>query len=545
MHKLLKITPVLLLFLHQFDTTAQNREVPLKSKIEAVTVFLKGAEVKRKAVKTVNPGVTLLVFKDLSPGIDPATVQVKARGAVTILSVSHRLNYLTEDQKPMRVKALEDSLKSIERKIKKNNNYLEALREEKALILSNKSIKGDNNGLDVEELEYTADFFRERLPEIMDLTLKTGEKNLKLQERKQKISKQLNEMQAKWMKASSEVVLELSANTKATGRFELSYLVYNAGWHPSYDLRALDVNSPVKLFYKANVYQNTGVDWSKIQLTLSTGTPVANNSKPQMQPWVLTFNQPPPAGIRSYELSNVALERKIAAKPSADKGYGEEEPYLPDAITTADLTGVQRNQVNTTFEIQVPYSVPADNKKHTVDILDAELPAIYRYYTAPKVEQAAFLLAHVTGWDDLNLLSGQANLYFEGTYIGQSRINANTTKDTLDLSFGRDASVVVSRKKIRNYTKKKVIGANKKVTIGIEISVRNTKGLPIEMDMQDQIPISSNKDIAIELLDKAGAKLDEKNGFLNWKIKVEPSENKTFVFKYAVTFPKNKVIYNF
>ncbi len=521
---------------------APAREIPVESKITSVTVFLKGAEIKRKAVKTINPGTTLLVFNGLSPNINPSTVQVKAKGEITILSVLHRLNYLSDEQKPVRVKILEDSLKSIDNKIKINNNYLKALKEEKDMVLSNKSVKGNNIGLDVEELEYTADFFRERLVEIMNNALKTEEKNRKLNEKKSKISQQLLQMNAKWLKSSSEIVVELSSNSKATGRFEISYLVYDASWSPAYDLRAQDVNSPVKLFYKANITQNTGIDWKKIDLTLSTGLPVISGTKPKLQPWVLTFNQPVMTRTPSYDMRNAPRKLEESKLDFAAKGKEEE---VPPATTIADYTQVQKNQMNTSFDIKIPYSVPADNKKHLVEIMHVELPAIYRYYAAPKIDESAFLLAHVTGWDDLNLLSGQANLYFANTYIGKSYIEANSTKDTLDLSFGRDPSVVINRKKIKDYTKNKIIGANKKVFIGIEINVRNTKDLPFEMDLQDQIPISSNKDITIELIDKGGSSLQEKTGYLNWRIKMDPKETKTFIFRYTVTYPKNSTIYNF
>lgn len=536
-------TPITGLMLLMFIAQAysQPETVTVETKINQVTVFLRGAQVERSGKKVINAGTTHLKFDNLSPNIDPSSIQIKGEGQLTILSVTHQMNYLKYRRKPPRMLMLEDSIKMLEMKLAMNNNRIEAFKEEKSLILSNKSVKGNDSGLDVEELEYVADFFRERLPEIMQkiLEIRSGEKDIR--EQLSKTRKQLNELNAKWSKSTSEIIVEVSANTRTTGRFTVSFLVHNAGWTPSYDLRALDIKSPVLLNYKAKVFQNTGVNWKKVKLILSTGNPSLSGRKPNLVPWVLSFNAPyQPA---SYRMDNVAMEldEEVEAMPRVAKAVAKKGKIT----TTAQFTQLVEGQVNTEFIIEIPYNIPSDNKKHVVEIQHVELPAEFSYYSAPKVDLDAFLLGKVTGWDEYNLLSGEANIYFEGTYIGKSYINVKLTSDTLDLSFGRDKNVIITRKKIKDFTKKKIIGSSKKETIGIEITVRNKKSAPIDIDLQDQIPISSNKEIEVELIDRAGAKLDETSGYLNWEIHLEPSQSKKFVFKYSVKYPKNKTIYNF
>ena len=118
------------------------------------------------------------------------------------------------------------------------------------------------------------------------------------------------------------------------------------------------------------------------------------------------------------------------------------------------------------------------------------------------------------------------NVYFEGTYVGQSYLNTNTTNDTLQISLGRDQSIIIKREKIKDYCQNSTSGSSKKTQRGYEISVRNNKNTPIEIELQDQIPLSNDKEIEIDIDDLGGAKYNEKTGELSWTIKLEPSTTK-------------------
>ena len=56
----------------------------------------------------------------------------------------------------------------------------------------------------------------------------------------------------------------------------------------------------------------------------------------------------------------------------------------------------------------------------------------------------------------------------------------------------------------------------------------------------DQVPVSNNKDIEVEVIEVSGAKQDLINGYLNWEVKLEPGETKKYLIKYSVKFPKDK-----
>jgi uncharacterized protein (TIGR02231 family) len=306
-------------------------------------------------------------------------------------------------------------------------------------------------------------------------------------------------------------------------------------------LRAKDSKSPVQLSYKAQVYQSTGIDWNNVKLKLSTANPTLGGTKPTLSAWYLNIYEP------YYNNYKVAPKRSMAPRPAESNApaMAKPEPYeLAEeekaALTVADYTQVVETTLAAEFDIAIPYSIPSDGVGQLVDIKNHDLPTTYKYSAVPKLDKDAFLMGQVTGWEDLNLLSGNANIYFEGTYVGQSYLDMQNTKDTLDLSLGRDSKVVIERKKQIDFTSKKLVGTNKKEDYAYEIIVRNTKKDPIEITVEDQIPVSQNSLIEVELLDKAGAEYDPLTGKLIWKLKLNSAEVKSIVFKYSVKYPKNK-----
>src|SRR5204862_4822112 len=128
--------------------------------------------------------------------------------------------------------------------------------------------------------------------------------------------------------------------------------------------------------------------------------------------------------------------------------------------------------LNTEFDIALPYSVNSSNKPTLVDIRNYEMKADYQYSVAPKLDADAFLMARATGWEEFSLLPGEANVFFEGTFVGKSFIDPNNIKDTLSISLGRDKRIVVKREKLKDFSSRKLIGTNQKESYAYEISVR-------------------------------------------------------------------------
>jgi len=206
----------------------------------------------------------------------------------------------------------------------------------------------------------------------------------------------------------------------------------------------------------------------------------------------------------------------------------------PVSKTLVGLNSVKENQTSVQFVLDKPYTIPSDNKSYSVDIEKYEIPVHYQYSTVPKMEESAFLLAELTGWESLNLLSGAVNIYFEGSFIGNSQLDVNNTNDTLDISLGRDKAILIDRKLKEDFTKNQLLSKWKVEEYTWEITVKNSKADSVNVLVEDQIPISYTKNQEVELLESSDAKYDKNKGELSWNLQLKPLEKKKLVLSYRV-----------
>lgn len=202
----------------------------------------------------------------------------------------------------------------------------------------------------------------------------------------------------------------------------------------------------------------------------------------------------------------------------------------------------KENSTSFSFDIEMPYSILNDGKVATVEIKKMEVPALYEYYCVPKLDQDAFLTAKITDWNDLNLLEGESNLFFEGTFLGKAMISPRTAGDTLNISLGRDKNISVKRTSVKEYSKKQFLGNNKIDYRTYEINVRNNKKQPINLIVEDQFPVSTMKEVEVDKIESKEAELDAETGKLKWIIQLDPGKEKKVDFKYSVKYPKNNNI---
>jgi len=524
-------------------TKADDDKIPVKSEITKVTVFLSGAQVTRTASATIPAGQSYFVFGGLSQYVNASSIQVKGTGDFTILSVSEQLDYLSSQTKTKEVQVMEDSLESYNTQLLFQQSMLNVYTEEKTMIIANQAIGGANTGVKVEDVKTLADYFRTHLADISSKLLITNAKIIKIKENITKVTSQLATENAKLNIPTSEITVAVSAKTRVAATFELTYAVSGAYWYATYDLRATNVDNPISLDYKANVYQTTGEDWKNVTLTLSTGNPTQSGSKPIINPWYLYIYNNYTSDYRTMNEVTVTADQET--KKSEDKSNAPKaQMYTPvKAETTSSYTSVDVNATNFEFDISIPYTINSGGKNTVVDIQSNTLPATYQYYCAPKLDPSAFLLAKVTGWENYNLLSGYINLYFEGTYIGKSYLDVKNTKDTIDFSLGRDENIVVTRVKQKEFSSTKLVGANRKVAVAWEIDVRNKKKTPVNIVVEDQIPLTTDKQIEIEKGDSPEAAYDETTGSLKWTMKLASAETKKLKFSYTVKYPKDKSVY--
>ncbi len=519
-----------------FTGLTRAETLDVKSKITGVTVYLNGAQVTRESQVSITKGASTLVFRGLPENIDPQSIQAKGEGNFIILSILHQVNYLASQAKTPQIKMLEDSLRIYEDDLAWLNSQLEILKSEEDMLNANKDIGSVEKGVVLNDLKLAIDFHRARLSDIKKEAIKLRRKIVVKKERIDIIHNQLNALNTELERPTSEVLVSVSSEQNVQGRILLTYTVYDAGWNPNYDIRAKDIQNPVQLAYNAKVYQNTGESWNKVNIRLSTANPRQHGTKPEITPWFLDFEQPIVLQ-RQYNL-------KKAEAVAADMQLQEVVTVAPArAGTTANYTQVEAMQTSMEFAISIPYDIPSDNKPYTINIQEFSLPAVFEYYCAPRLDRDAFLLARITGWEKYTLLPGEINLFFEGTYVGRSYLDVRNTRDTLDLSLGRDKGIVVTRVKLEDLTSQRTIGSNKREDRTWEISVRNNKRQPVDLKIQDQLPVSMNKDIEIELTNVSGGKVETETGIITWKQTIEPGTEKKLRISFSVRYPKDKRVY--
>ncbi|MDR0895439.1 MAG: mucoidy inhibitor MuiA family protein [Prevotellaceae bacterium] len=209
------------------------------------------------------------------------------------------------------------------------------------------------------------------------------------------------------------------------------------------------------------------------------------------------------------------------------------------AATPLDVEQIQ-TQAGYEFDIKLPYTILSDNKPVVAEIGNYELPVSYTYQCAPKREKDAFLTAQVTDWDALNLLEGEANIFFENTFVGKSVVNVSEQSDTLSFSLGRDRRIVVQRTKEKIHTSRQLIGSNQTQTIAWKISVRNTRQESVGMTLYDQLPVSRNSDITVTPEELSGGALDKDQGIVNWQFTLKAGEQRDMILRYKVKYPKGR-----
>lgn len=510
---------------------------PIESKINRVTVFLNRAQVTREVKTRIEAGKTNLILSGLTSQLDQQSIQVSGKGNFVILGISHNQNYLNEFNVPKGLQVLRDSLEIYKRQLSLEQNQKDILTKEEQLLLNNQKIGGNQQNLTVAELKAMADFYRTRLTEIGVAKIKSDERVKKINNRVNRVTNQINEQNELYSRNTSEIVISVSSEMGTSVELDVNYVVMNAGWYPVYDLRAKDTKSPVQLNYKANVYQNTGEQWNNVKLKLSTANPSLGGLKPELFAWYLDFN------IYKYKkLSSMGVVYRSAPAPEAKVADAEIAMEEAPAQISSDFATTVQTSLNTEFEIGLPYTVLSASKPTLVDVRNHEMKADYEYSVAPKLDQDAFLLARATGWEEFNLLPGEANVFFEGTFVGKSYIDPNNIKDTLSVSLGRDKRIVVKREKLKDFTSRKLIGGNQRDSYAWEISVRNTKSELVKITVEDQVPVSQNSQIEVTVSDTGGAKYNKDTGKLVWNMALQPNETKKVVFKYEVKYPKDKQV---
>ncbi len=541
---------VLISFLISAMTFAQ-KPIFTTAKVKAATVYFNAAELSQTASVNLPAGTSEIVIKNVADYLNENTVQIGAPKNVTVLSVQFTQNYISEyeiDETNPVIKKVRDSISWTEKEIKKIQIETYSHQQTIALLDANQNVAGANSGLNVTELMKLVDYYKAKRTELDNNIVALKEKETKLGQKLNALKSKLEiNTQKEEKNSKGKLIIQVMNEIAGLVNLDINYITNNASWQPFYDLRADNVNSPINMMYKAQVTQWTGIDWKKVNLTLSSGNPNQNNQAPILSSWFLRYQEDLDYGFDDVSRSFRNGDKKLNQIQSSAElnevvvvGYGSKK----EKSTISNYTTIQENQLNVSFDIDIPYDILSNSKPHSVALKDIQLPATYKYYAAPRVEKEAFLLAEINDYSKYNLLPGEANIIFEGLYVGKTYINTNQTSDTLNLSMGRDKKISIKREKVVDKSGTKFLSSKKEQTFTFDITVRNNKKETVNMLLKDQYPLSTDKDIEIELLESNNAKENKETGILTWDLKLNPNETKKLRISYKVRYPKDKIIDN-
>jgi len=598
-----------------FSANSQTiKEKSITSKVKSATIFLNNAQVTRIKEVKLDKGIQLLKFIGLSPFIDKKSIQIKAKN-IEIQAVNFKKNYLSKNKKSIELISLEKKLNFLDKEIEKENVNLLTTQEKIRFFKENRSIRGSQT-LTVIALKETAQFYGDQMILLNTKELNSNNTLKRLQREKKLVTKQLEGLTIKNSYFTGEIIVKVTSDLAKNTDFQLIYNVSNVSWYPTYDVRVTDINSPLTIVYKANVKQNSKVDWNNVKLQFSSANPNQSTKAGKITPYFIGYGTRPPnyknnideiSGYVSDNKGNLPgvsvivkgttigtetnFDGKYSIKIPNSKstlvfsylGYKTEERLtnnstinvtmqennisLDEIVVTA--RGIKRekkvlgysasyiktgkkdsnysipteeivNQTSVSFKIIEPYTIKSSNKDYVVSMKTYQTDATYIYYTVPRIEERAFLVASLKNWEQYNLLEGEASIYFEDTFIGTSLIDTRFTNNNLDISLGVDKNITVKRTKSKDFTTKQFIGNKKEETSLWDILIKNNKRQSIKIIILDQIPISTREEITITLDKSFNGELDKKTGEIKWRKIINSNDIEEFQLKYTARYPKNK-----
>ena len=517
------------------SSTLEGQEKYIQVPGSHVTVFSRGAQLSGDAAVTLQPGTWEYVAGGLSPYIDPNSIQVRGEGDFMIMGVTHRNNYLENPAESDEISTLRDKIKALQIRIEDEETATEVLLEKERFLKANYDVVSQKSAITPDQLKALMDIYGTGMESVKTAILKKNRILKEYREEKEKLDQQLAGTIDRSKMPTGEIVMTLSGSKPVTGRLNISYVVMNAGWQPAYDIRVDDITDPAIIIYKANIWQNSGVEWKDVKVSLSNAAPMTAGYLPVLDPWFIDFYQ-------EYALNEMVVVG-YGTKGRPARQAKAEDAVMMDLEASAPMpVTVTESNISFSFDINVPKTIASGGKQETVELQRLTVPATYSYAATPKIASSAYLMGYITEWDKYNLLPGESNIYFSNTFTGKGYINTAELTDTLPVSLGADNSITVKRDRRTDFTSQKMIGANRVETLSFLISVRNNKSKAVTVRLRDQLPLPQNSDITVEAVELSGGKQHSATGEVTWDLPVAPRETKEIVFTYSVKYPKNKKV---
>ncbi len=527
---------ILLMFLT--TTVLAETEISANVKINSATVFLKGARLNFSASANVPSGKSIVILKGLPQRFDANSLSVNVDGNATLLSVLPRASSRKSNE-DVRAGQLEDSVKFLKNEVKWLHQLKSNLDLEEQVLSENKKLGGTANGFTIVSLKELMDFYRTKTLEIKTKNFELDAKIEKANTQLSLLQVQLNEISSRNRPNVTELEIQLISKSSGVNYFSIDVLVHEARWEPLYEIRSMSSMKEVNLGLRANIFQTTGQNWENIKLVLSTSqNNVRGNRMPVLSPSFARVFVPRP--IANYKEAGISESRSSAPREMESARDGIEDAEISSKSKISYQVNNSSTALATEYEIVLSQSIFSGSRANQVPIEDMKLPANFSYRSIPKLDKAVYLVGGITSWGNYNLVAADASVFLENNYVGKTYIDPNAVTDTLYVPFGTDTRLNIQRVRLTDYTKRKVLGSTITETFGFEITYKNNNAVPIEVVIEDQIPLSTGSDVEITVEKADGAQYDKEIGKLTWKIEAKPGQSKKVNFVFTIKYPKEK-----
>ncbi|QIG06162.1 DUF4139 domain-containing protein [Proteus sp. ZN5] len=526
-------------FANEINSVEPTKPLNYDIKLNQATIFLRGAELENNVTLNLPAGQSEVVLSNVANNIDPKSLSISIDNEDVIINTINVKKIPIAPSYPSDIAVLIEKQKDINKRIEVLNININ-VGDEQIALLKDQSFFGYGETQSLEHSSQKFDFISQKMTSILNQQKMAREEIAELTEQLEELSRQLEIDMPIIAQEKTQIVLSLGTSKNLTSKMRISYITPDAGWSPAYDIRSQGMDKPILLTYKADVIQNTGLNWDKVKLVLTSTNPSLNITAPTLSPWYLSLYN----NSSKFKQSNMDMRMAMPA-PVLDE-MSERESSTPRERLSKGVTRyvtTNNNGINLSHAIALPYTLKNSTEPNTLVINQKEVIADYRYLTTPKLVEEVYLQAEVKDWENLNLLNGRTNIYYMNSFVGNSYINTNELTELLSIPFGIDKNIQISRINNEKIRKEPIfIGTTIEQKESYTIKVRNTYNSPVKVTIYDQLPLSQENNINVaDAVYKDGV-LDKDTGEIKWDITLGAKEEKSLPLNYTLSYPKNRQI---
>lgn len=533
-------------------------EIELVSKIDRVTVYPDGAVVTRLGKASLLEGVSQIVLRGLPASVDPASIRVEAQGdgAFSIGAVDVR--QVPGEARPALDQVLEGKIRTLQGEKARLAGEIGAVEAKRATIENFGKTGPDKLGPDGKALP-VADW-----PAVFDAIgtalVKVQGELLALRNRIADLDAEIAALEKARPLApragqpKRDVAIAVEAKAPIAADISVSYRVSGASWLPVYEARLTTGNSSgaaeIAFTRRAELRQRTGEDWNEVAVELSTTRSAQGTRAPELNPLRIAFYEPP---VVYEERLRARLEAERSAKSQALSAAPAPIAPAPDMADAApkpaevQTASVSAGAYQASFKVPGRVTVPQDGSSKAVVLTQTKVKPELSARATPELEEKAYLEASFNHEDEAPLLAGEVYLHRDGAYIGKGRLGQVAPGDKVELGFGADDRLKVTRVPVRRRENDSGwLGSTRTDQREFKTVVKSLHAQPVKLTVTERVPFSENSAITVELLSQSTPptekQVGDKRGVSAWSFELAPGAQKEIRLAYRIKYPGDREV---